>query len=136
MAGYELNPHMNSFSLGTNCNFTSNFYCIRLLWVPLTHDDHVSVVGDGGEGGGLGADFAPVPARRLLREAREGDLPVAAALLESVRQSHFGSRFAFWHFNLQIEMQIGAQMSRTVIPYLKPILNTSILKSKMQIEMK
>ena len=56
--------------------------------------------------------------------------------LESVQQSHFGSRIAFWHFNLQIEMQIGAQMSRTVIPYLKPILNTSILKSKMQIEMK
>ena len=35
--------------------------------------------------------------------------------LESVQQSHFGSRFVFWHFNLQIEMQIGAQMRRTVI---------------------
>ena len=30
---------------------------------------------------------------------------------ESVQQSHFGSRFAFWHFNLPIEMQIGTQMA-------------------------
>ena len=27
--------------------------------------------------------------------------------LESVQQSHFGSRFAFQHFNLQIEMKLG-----------------------------
>ena len=47
--------------------------------MPLTHDDHVPVVGDGGEGGGLRADLAPVPAGRLLPEAGEGDLPVAAA---------------------------------------------------------
>ena len=47
------------------------------------------------------------------------------AELESVQQSHFGSQFVFWNFNLQIEMQIGAQMRRTVIPHLKPILNTS-----------
>ena len=40
--------------------------------------------------------------------------------LESVQQS--GSQFAFWHFDLQIEMQIGAQMRRTGIPHLKPIL--------------
>ena len=33
-------------------------------------------------------------------------------------------------------MQIGAQKRRTVIPHLKPILNTSILKIEMQIEMK
>ena len=32
-------------------------------------------------------------------------------------------------------MQIGAQMRRTVIPHLKPVLNTSKLKIKMQIEM-
>ena len=30
--------------------------------------------------------------------------------LESVQQSHCGSRFAFWHSNLQIEMQIGDQV--------------------------
>ena len=36
----------------------------------------------------------------------------------SVQQSHFGSQFAFWHFNLQIELKIGAQM-RTVIPHFK-----------------
>ena len=42
---------------------------------------------------------------------------------ESVQQFHFASRFAFRHFNLQI----GAQM-RTVIPHLKPILNTSRLR--------
>ena len=48
-----------------------------------------------------------------------------AVRLESVQQSHFGSRFGFWHFNLQI----GAQMRRTVIiPHLKTILNTSKLK--------
>ena len=46
-------------------------------------------------------------------------------LQESVKQSPFRSQFAFWHFKLQIEMKIGAQMRRTVIPYLKPILNTS-----------
>ena len=34
---------------------------------------------------------------------------------ESVQQSHFGSRFTLGHFNLQIEMQIGAQMRRTGI---------------------
>ena len=33
---------------------------------------------------------------------------------ESVQQSHSGSQFAFRHFNLKIEMQIGAQMRRTV----------------------
>ena len=43
---------------------------------------------------------------------------------------------AFRHFNLQIEMKIGAQTRRTVIPHLKPILNTSKLKIEMQIEMK
>ena len=47
--------------------------------LPLTHDDHVPVVGDGGEGGGLRADLAPVPAGRLLPEAGEGHLAVAAA---------------------------------------------------------
>ena len=55
--------------------------------------------------------------------------------LEGVQQSHFGSQLEFQHFNFQIEIQIGAQMRRTVIPYLKPILNTSKLKiKKMQIE--
>ena len=33
-------------------------------------------------------------------------------------------------------MQIGAQMRRTVVPHLKPILNASKLKIEMQIEMK
>ena len=56
--------------------------------------------------------------------------------LESVQQSHFGSRFVFWHFNLQIEMQIGAQMRRTVILHSKPILSTSKLKIEMEIQMK
>ena len=41
-------------------------------------------------------------------------------LLESVQQFHFGSQFAYRHFNLQI----GTYMRRTVIPYLKLILNT------------
>ena len=41
--------------------------------------------------------------------------------LEGVQRSHFGSQFAYRHFNLLIEMQIGAQMRRTVIPRLKPI---------------
>ena len=30
--------------------------------------------------------------------------------LESVQQSYFGSRFAFFNFNLQIEMQVESQM--------------------------
>ena len=37
---------------------------------------------------------------------------------------------------MQIEMQLWAQMRRTVIPLLKTILNTLKLKIKMQIEMK
>ena len=41
-----------------------------------------------------------------------------------------------WHFNLQIEMRIGDQMRRTIIPNLKPILNTSQLKTGVQILMK
>ena len=40
------------------------------------------------------------------------------------------------HLNLKIEMQIGPQVRWTVIPNLKPILNTSKLKIEMQIEMK
>ena len=56
--------------------------------------------------------------------------------LESVQQSHVGSQCVFQHFNLQIEMQIWTQMRRTVIPHLKPILNTSKLKIELQIEMK
>ena len=42
----------------------------------------------------------------------------------------------FWHFNLQIEIKIWAQMMRIVIPYLKPFLSTSKLKIEKQIEMK
>ena len=53
------------------------------------------------------------------------------ALLKNVQQSHFESRFAFWHFDLQI----GAQM-RTAIPYSKPILKTLKLMIEVQIEMK
>ena len=37
---------------------------------------------------------------------------------------------------MQIEMQIAAQIRRTVIPRLKPIMNTTKLKIEMQIEMK
>ena len=56
--------------------------------------------------------------------------------LESVQQSHYRSRFAFRHFNFRIEMQIGAQMRRTVILHWKPVLNSSKLKIKIQNEMK
>ena len=45
-------------------------------------------------------------------------------LLECVQQSHFGSEFAFRHFNLIIEMQIGAQVRRIGILHLKNIWNT------------
>ena len=45
---------------------------------------------------------------------REGGV---VRVLECVQQSHFGSRFSFWHFNFQIEMQIEAQMRGTVIPH-------------------
>ena len=54
----------------------------------------------------------------------------------SVQQSRSGSRHAFPHSNSQNEMQIGAQMRRTVVPHLKPILNASKLKIEIQIEMK
>ena len=33
---------------------------------------------------------------------------------ESIQKSHFGFQFAFWYFDLKIEMQIEAQMRRTV----------------------
>ena len=56
--------------------------------------------------------------------------------LESVQQSHFRPRVVFWHLSLQIEMQIGAQMRRTVIPHLKTILITSKLKVEIKIKMK
>ena len=42
----------------------------------------------------------------------------------------------FGIFKLKIERKIGSRMRRTVIPHLKPILNTSKLKIEMQIEMK
>ena len=45
--------------------------------------------------------------------------------LGSIQQSRAGYRYAFCHCNSQNEMQIGAQMRMTVIPHLKPILNTS-----------
>ena len=58
---------------------------------------------------------------------------VALVRLESVQQSQIGSQFLFQHLcKLQIEMQIGAQKRRTVIPH----LNISKLKIKIQIEMK
>ena len=69
------------------------------------------------------------PAPDVLVEGEE-DVPVL--VLEGVQQSYFGSQFAFWHFNLQIKMPIGAQM-RTFIPHLKPILDTSKLKIEIQI---
>ena len=53
--------------------------------------------------------------------------------LESDQQSHFGSQFAFMHFNLKIEMQIGTQIRGNVIPCLKPILNTSKWKVKIRV---
>ena len=70
-----------------------------------------------------------LPAPPVEHEVRGGDL-------QSVQQSHFGSRLAFRHFSLRIEIKIGAQMRLTVILHLKPILNTSKLKIEMQIEMK
>ena len=54
-------------------------------------------------------------------------------MLDSVQQSRFGCRFAFKHFNFQIETQIKAPIRRT---YLKPILNTSKLKIEVLIVMK
>ena len=39
-------------------------------------------------------------------------VPVEDVDLESVQQSRYGSQLAFWHFNLQIEVQIGTQMRR------------------------
>ena len=60
---------------------------------------------------------------------------VLGVIKGSVQQSHFGSGLAFWHFYLQIEMQIRAQMRMTVLPHLKPIWNTSKLNFDMQIEM-
>ena len=48
--------------------------------------------------------------------------------LESVQQLHFGFQLAFRHFNFQIEMHIEAQVRRTFIPHLKPVLNTTKLK--------
>ena len=68
--------------------------------------------------------------------APDGEGRVSVLGLESVQQSHFGSRFVFQHFNLQIDIEIGALMKRTVIPHLKPILNTSNLKIAMQTAMK
>ena len=65
-------------------------------------------------------------------EHGEGDRrePVAPqeSHLGSVQQSHFGSQFAFRHFDFQIEMQI-------MTPHEKPILNTSKSKIEIQIEM-
>ena len=75
----------------------------------------------------------PRPVARRRRTRREG---VETRVLESVQQSHFRSQFTFRHFNLQIEMEIGDQMRRTVIPHLKLILHTSKLKIEMQIETK
>ena len=67
-----------------------------------------------------------VPAPLFIRPphkaqvGQHGDLEedVEDAVLQSVQQSHFGfgSRFAFRHFNLQIEMQIGAQRGGLSFP--------------------
>ena len=67
---------------------------------------------------------------------RHGVLAAALSHLEGVQQSHFGSGFSFRHFKWQIGMEIGAQMRRAVILHLRPILKTSKLKIKMQIEVK
>ena len=115
---------------------------------------------DDGPGGGLGAegDAAEslalpvdavlveldleevVDARRLhgVLDVLVGRPPgeVADVYLQRVQQSHFGCRLAFRHFDLQIEEQIGAQMRRTIIPHLKPILITSKLKIEIQINIK
>ena len=88
--------------------------------------DRVAVVDDGDgldEDGGdevgraeVGEDDVDgrVEERLPLPDGDEDDL-------EGVQRSHFGSRFAYRYFKLQIEMQIWAQMRRTVIPRLKPI---------------
>ena len=41
---------------------------------------------------------------------RHGEDEHKARVLESVQQSHFRSQFPFWHSNLQIEIEIGAQI--------------------------
>ena len=72
---------------------------LRLLVYPQADRKGVDE-GDGpGSGGGCPVELCP------------------DGVLESVQQSHFGSPLAFQHLNLKIEMQIGAQMGRTVIPH-------------------
>ena len=68
-----------------------------------------------------------------VHEGRPDDAEGCVDTLESVQQSHFGSQFTFWHFSFQIEIQTGAQMRRTAILDLKPILNTSKLKIKCKL---
>ena len=38
--------------------------------------------------------------RRLVGEGEKAEAAALFLLLVSVQQSHFGSRFEFWHFNL------------------------------------
>ena len=88
---------------------------------PRDHDGPAPVAG-------VDVELAGVLVRlHRIVEGREVR-PVPSPVLESVQQSHFGSPLTFRHSNLQIEMQIGAQMRRSVIPHLKPISNTSKLE--------
>ena len=83
-----------------------------------------------GEETSTAATFSPVetwPMSMVVSSEAE-----ASSFLKSVQQSHLGSQFVFWQFNLQIELEIGVQMRRTVIPHLKPILNTSKLKIEIE----
>ena len=69
----------------------------------------------------------PPPQERTILSSTEAQLKsvdwtstgfVTSVFLERVQQSQIGSWFALRNFNLQIRMQIGAQMRRTVITLL------------------
>ena len=62
--------------------------------------------------------LGPESHRHYGDEEAEEDLESleAVVVLGSVQQSRLSSQFAFRHFNWQIEMQIGTQMRKTVIP--------------------
>ena len=89
----------------------------------------------GAEHGGDDATGRPQAVAELARRVAP-DADVDEAEPGECSTVPFWISVAFWHFNWRIEMQIEAQMRRTVIPHLKPILNTSELKVEMQFEMK
>ena len=88
----------------------------------------------GAEHGGDDAAGRPQAVAELARRVAP-DADVDEAEPGECSTVPFWISVAFWRFNWRIEMQIEAQMRRTVIPHLKPIANTSKLKTEMQIEM-